>query len=175
MLFRSYNLASSADADKKKKNEQSLRNGGRPDDLFGSNTDLNNQLGADIDPNKEKEDTFAGFYKVNMPWDLNVNYNLGYTNNLGENKISNSSLMLSGNLDLTPKWKIGASSGYDMVNKGVTPTQLRFQRDLESWRMDLTWVPFGPNPFWSFFIGIKSSVLSDIKYDKRNTQDRVIR
>jgi hypothetical protein len=51
--------------------------------------------------------------------------------------------------------------------KGVTFTQIRFERDLLSWRMDFNWTPFGTNANWGFFIGIKSGVLSDIKWDKR--------
>jgi hypothetical protein len=35
--------------------------------------------------------------------------------------------------------------------------------------MDFNWTPFGTNANWGFFIGIKSGVLSDIKWDKRST------
>jgi hypothetical protein len=81
--------------------------------------------------------------------------------------------MFSSNLELSPRWKVGMSSGYDFKNKGVTTTQFRFQRDLESWKMSFNWTPIGSvNTSWYFFIGIKSSVLSDIKYDKRRESDR---
>ena len=80
--------------------------------------------------------------------------------------------MFSGDIDITPKWKAGVSSGYDFVQKGVTYTQLRFERNLLSWRMDFNWTPFGNQASWYFFIGISSSVLSDIKWDKRNVPDR---
>ncbi|MNE66706.1 hypothetical protein D3C80_1622720 [compost metagenome] len=83
--------------------------------------------------------------------------------------------MVSGNVDLTPRWKVGVSTGYDFVQKGVTFTQFRFERDLLSWRMDFNWVPLGTYTSWGFFIGIKSSVLSDIKWDKRNQPDRTLR
>ena len=83
--------------------------------------------------------------------------------------------MISINADLTPKWKTGISTGYDFVQKGVTFTQLRFERDLERWRMSFNWVPFGTNTYWGFFIGISSSILSDIKYDKRQLPDRTFR
>ena len=76
--------------------------------------------------------------------------------------------MISVNTDLTPKWKTGISTGFDFVQNGVTYTQLRFERDLMSWRMDFNWVPFGPNATWNFYIGIKSGILSDIKWEKRN-------
>ena len=82
--------------------------------------------------------------------------------------------MFSVNTDLTPKWKVGVSSGYDFVQKGVSQTQLRFERDLLSWRMDFNWSPIGDYPFWGFFIGIKSGVLSDIKWEKRNQPKRIL-
>ena len=80
--------------------------------------------------------------------------------------------MFSTNIDLTPRWKVGLSSGYDFANKGINGAQLRFERDLLSWRMDFNWMPIGPNSFWGFFIGIKSGVLSDIKWEKRTSPDR---
>ena len=81
--------------------------------------------------------------------------------------------MFSSNIELTPRWSVGLSSGYDFKNNGITLTQLRFQRDLESWRLSFNWTPIGSiNTAWYFFIGIKSSVLSDIKYDKRREPDK---
>ena len=82
--------------------------------------------------------------------------------------------MVSGNIELSPRWKVGASTGYDFVQEGITFTQLRFERDLESWRMSFNWVPFGSTS-WGFFIGIKSSILSDIKWDKNRVPDRSLR
>ena len=103
---------------------------------------------------------------------MNLAYSLTYSNNNREKKITGNSLMISMNTDLTPKWKMGVSTGYDFVQKGVTFTQFRFERDLLSWRMDFNWVPFGNNAYWGFFIGIKAGVLSDIKYDKRSQPDK---
>ena len=70
--------------------------------------------------------------------------------------------MFSGDIELSPRWSVGASSGYDFKNKGFTYTQLRFERDLESWRMNFSWIPFSSRSSWNFFIGIRSSILSDI-------------
>ncbi|HLN94121.1 MAG TPA: hypothetical protein VK183_00700, partial [Flavobacterium sp.] len=83
--------------------------------------------------------------------------------------------MASGNVDLGKRWKVGISSGYDFVQKGVTFTQFRFERDLLSWRMDFTWVPLGPYNSWGFFIGIKSGMFSDVKWEKRRPPDSVVR
>ncbi|WP_297333038.1 putative LPS assembly protein LptD [Flavobacterium sp.] len=156
---------------------QTARNGGREDDLFGTAVDLSDRRQSmfDEDEDADAEDKTGGtFFNAKLPWDLRFAYSLTYSNANRQSKITGNSIMVSGNIDLTPRWKMGFSSGYDFVQQGVTFTQLRFERDLLSWRMDFNWVPFGDNTYWGFFIGIKSSVLSDIKYDKRQVPDRVL-
>jgi len=166
-LTMNYSLTS--DGLKEKKNSQSLKNGGRGDDLFGSDIDVGSVRNSQFDKeNEEGEDKISEFFRSKLPWDMTFAYSLTYGNNNRENKIIGNSIMISANADLTPKWKGGISTGYDFVNNGVTFTQLRFERDLMSWRMDFNWVPFGDNPTWNFYIGIKSGVLSDIKWEKRN-------
>jgi len=173
-LTINYAFASS-DGEGEKKNKQGERNGGRGDDLFGTNTDLSDRRDSQFDDSGGNENVVSDFFKYKLPWDMNLAYALTYSNNRREQKITGNSLMVSMNTDLTPKWKIGVSTGYDFVQKGVTFTQFRFERDLLSWRMDFNWVPFGDNAYWGFFIGIKSGVLSDIKWDKRSLPDRTLR
>ncbi len=160
-----------------KTSEQNVQNGGREDDLFGVGTDLsdNRQSLFGKDKEDEKKDGNSEWYNTKLPWDLRIAYSLNYNNTNRQDEIASHSLMASGNVELAPRWKVGFSSGYDFVQKGVTFTQLRFERDLESWRMSFNWVPFGTNTYWGFFIGISSSILSDIKYDKRQLPDRVFR
>ncbi|WP_310557321.1 putative LPS assembly protein LptD [Flavobacterium sp.] len=153
-------------------NNQGLRNGGREDDLFGTATDFADRRKSEFDQDDGEENEFEGFFNAKLPWDLRLAYSMNYTNTNRQKEISNSSLMFSGNIDITPKWKVGLSSGYDFVRKGVTPTQFRFERDLLSWRLNFDWVPIGERKSWYFFIGISSSVLSDIKWDKRDLPDR---
>jgi lipopolysaccharide assembly outer membrane protein LptD (OstA) len=173
-----YSLSSEGNEKAKNKNEQGARNGGREDDLFGTNTDFSDRRGSQFGDDKDKkdeEDAFDGFFKTKLPWDMTFAYSLTYGNMSRQNEITGNSIMISGNMDLSPKWKFGISTGYDFVQNGVTFTQLRFERDLLSWRMDFNWTPFGENAYWGFFIGIKSGMLSDIKWEKRTQPDRVIR
>ena len=166
-----YSLSSS-DKAKNNDSDQTKRNGGREDDLFGK-PNLGNHQKSQFDDTEDKgEDTISEFFHSKLPWDMTFAYSLTYGNNNREKKIIGNSLMISINADLTPKWKTGISTGYDFVQKGVTYTQLRFERDLLSWRMDFNWSPFGTYANWGFFIGIKSGVLSDIKWDKRSTLSR---
>ena len=154
--------------------DQNVMNGGRADDLFGQAVDLADRRQSMFDEEAEDEENEPlQLYNSVIPWDLTVAYSLTYGNNARNADITNNSLMVSGNVTLSPGWRAGFSSGYDFKNKGVTYTQLRFERDLKSWRMDFSWVPTGYYKQWTFFIGIKSSVLQDIKYEKRNTADRL--
>ncbi|HEU0125833.1 MAG TPA: LPS-assembly protein LptD, partial [Flavobacterium sp.] len=156
----------------KEKNTQSQRNGGRNDDLFGTNTDLNDSRNSQFANEPEKEDVITEFFNSKIPWDMTLAYSLTYSNTTRQNQISGNSLMISINTDITPKWKGGVSTGYDFVQKGVTFTQFRFERDLLSWRMAFNWQPLGTNSNWNFFIGIKSGMLSDIKWNKRSVSNR---
>lgn len=171
----SYAFSSSEFEGKENENTAGKRNGGREDDLFGTNADLSDRRQSQFGEDDESDSKPSEFFKYKLPWDMNFAYSITYSNNRREKKITGNSLMVSMNTDLTPKWKIGVSTGYDFVQQGVTYTQLRFERDLLSWRMDFNWVPFGTNANWGFFIGIKSGVLSDIKWDKRSLPDRSLR
>ena len=166
---------SSSELEGTEKNKTGKQNGGRDDTLFGKNTDLSDRRKSQFGEEEEDTEAPTDFFKYKLPFDLTFAYSLTYSNNAREKKLTGNSLMVSVNTDLTPKWKIGVATGYDFVQKGVTFTQLRFERDLLSWRMDFNWSPFGENANWGFFIGIKSGVLSDIKWDKQNLPDRVLR
>jgi lipopolysaccharide assembly outer membrane protein LptD (OstA) len=168
-----YSISSKdSEKDDKDKNKQGQRNGGRDDDLFGKSTMDHARGSTEFDNEEEETDQIAEFFASKIPWDMTFAYSLTYSNNNRENTITGNSIMVSANGDLTPKWKIGVSTGYDFVQNGVTYTQLRFARDLLSWKMDFNWQPFGDQANWSFFIGIKSGILSDIKYDKRSQNNR---
>jgi lipopolysaccharide assembly outer membrane protein LptD (OstA) len=149
-----------------------LSGGGRDDDLFGVSNNFSDNRFQKSEEEEKKEEKSTSLYRTLIPWSIKVAHSITYRNNSGQNEIGTNSLMLSGDIDLTPKWAIGFSSGYDFKQKGVTYTQFRFDRDLESWRLNFSWVPFGTRSSWSFFIGIKSGLLSDLKYDKRNEPDR---
>lgn len=152
---------------------ETFRNGGRPDDLFGEASDIyDGQIYRDDDQD-DVDKTNVEWYNFSIPWDIRFAYTITYGNAQRQNEISSQSFMMSTNLELAPRWTVGVSSGYDFKNKGVTLTQFRFQRDLESWQMSFNWTPIGSiNTAWYFFIGIKASVLSDIKYDKRRESDK---
>ncbi|MCO4821734.1 MAG: LPS-assembly protein LptD [Flavobacteriaceae bacterium] len=176
-MTMNYSFSSKGGNDKSKNQrdeaamEESIQSGGRADDLFGKPEDFANQTLNDADRESDSKIP-SELYKYKIPWSIRLAYAVNYTNTRRQNEISSHSLMFSGDIQLSPRWSVGGSSGYDLKNNGITYTTLRFERDLKSWRMNFTWVPFSSQKSWNFFIGIKSSILQDLKYDKRRQQDK---
>ena len=168
-----YSFSNAKEDDKKKSKNTNEQNGGRPDNLFGSSDLINGQQNQNLNESEEKE--FTGFYNSALPWTLNFMYNVTYENRNGTSGISQSTVSFNFDTDLTPKWKVGLTSGYDFKRDGLNNAQIRFNRDLLSWRMSVNWLPVGPYASWSFFIGIKASILSDVKLDQRTQPDRVLK
>lgn len=145
-------------------------------DLFGQdfrNTNDFQNIPEEEEENKKdnKENKTLPQYISAMPWNLRLSFSNNYSvsDSTGEGTTSSNSLVFSGDIELSPGWKIGGSSGYDFINEGFTYTNLRFTRDLSSWSMNFNWVPLATNSSYYFFIGVKASVLSDLKWDKRET------
>ncbi|MBU2940181.1 LPS-assembly protein LptD [Lacinutrix sp. C3R15] len=175
-LTMNYTLSSKSfsaeDESRENSRNETLRNGGRADDLFGVAEDFADQrLNNNQQENKDEQKESGTLYNYKIPWSLRLAYAVNYSNSTRQNEISSHSLMFSGDIEFAPRWTVGASSGYDLKNQGFTYTQLRFERDLLSWRMNFSWVPFSSRSSWNFFIGIKSSILQDIKYEKRKQSD----
>ena len=146
-------------------------------DVFGEGLGPTNGFPNDTNrsnKNNEDETKETELYKAKIPWTLNLAYSMNYTNNGLTSQIGNNTLMFSGDVELSPKWKVGFSSGYDIKDNAFTYTRLNFSRDLDSWRFNFNWTPFGINSSYNFFIGVKSSVLSDLKWDKNKPPDRVL-
>ena len=157
------------DKEEDRNQTEATSSGGRDDDLFGRAEDFTDRR---MNEGNSAPAPKYPSYRSKIPWDLKLAYSLTYNNSRNQSDFTNNSLMFSGNVDLTPMWKVGLSSGYDFNGKGFTYTQLRFNRDLKSWRLNFSWVPFSDRASWNFFIGIKSGLLSDIKYEKQSEPNR---
>ena len=147
-------------------------------DVLGENMNRNNRF----DPNanrsqgdSENEEEVTELYKAKIPWRLNLAYSASYVNNgLRNIGIQSHSIMFGGDFELSPKWKVGFSSGYDIEAGGFSFTRMNFERDLDSWRLSFNWVPFGNNQSYVFFIGVRSSILQDLKYEQNRPPNRVL-
>ena len=176
-LTANYSI-SSTDFDKSAKKESNNNSGNGAQngtDILGANIDPTNRLGQNSinTSNRNKKNKETTLYKADIPWSINLAYSTNYRNNgIDPGEIGVHSIMFSGNVELSPKWKMGYSSGYDIKGGAFTFSRFNFTRDLDSWQFNFNWVPFGTNSSYTFFIGVKSSVLSDLKWDKNKPPDR---
>lgn len=117
------------------------------------------------DPSIFLYDTYVDF---DVPWSINLSYSINYSKPGRESNIVQT-LSFSGDLSLTPKWKITYSSGYDFQRNEFTMTSISINRDLHCWEASARIVPFGTLKSYSFLIRVRSSVLQDLKYQKQKS------
>jgi hypothetical protein len=128
---------------------------------------------ADADGTNDMFDEASGAYvsdyvDYNIPWSINVDYSWSYQKEKDKASFTHS-IRLSGDISLTPKWKIGMNTGYDFITKEFTVTNISIHRDLHCWDMQFGIVPFGHYKSYSFTINAKSAILRDLKWDKRKS------
>lgn len=114
--------------------------------------------------------TSGSYVDFSVPWTLNLDYSWSLNRpTTVEKQTKNHTLRLRGDFSLTENWKIGFNSGYDFEAKEVTFTNINIHRDLHCWEMQFSMVPFGPRRNYSFYIRAKSSLLKDLKLDKKQS------
>lgn len=133
-------------------------------------TDTRDKIGKSELPDAEKKyllqnpDAYIDF---SIPWNLRISYNIDYQHSINSTPKITQAIRFNGDLSLSEKWKIMYNSGYDFENKAFTQTQISLNRDLHCWQMSLSWTPFGKYQSYNFSIGIKSSMLKDLKLDRQ--------
>ena len=144
---------------------------------FTINWSLKNSMTSDnkpiISPENQNELNMIknqpqNYVDFNIPWDLGIDYKYNYSKP-GLEKNIRKTFNVKGNVKLTNKWKIGFHSGYDFDNKEISFTSLDFYRDLHCWEMRFNWIPFGFRQSFNLSINVKSSILQDLKLNKRKT------
>jgi len=143
--------------------------------------EMENELsGPEIKTNEneaELEDIYQNpdqYIDWSIPWDLNVSYSFNYTAVrryedyiLDRTEKIVQTLGLSGNLSITPKWKIGFMTGWDFEANDLSYTSISIYRDLHCWEMRFNWIPKGYQQSWNFTINAKASLLQDMKLNKK--------
>ncbi len=118
-----------------------------------------------------KPDIFAEYVDFSMPWTFGFDYNFNYggpTKAFPKGKITQA-LGLRGNISITPKWKMNMNTNFDIEAKEFAYTTFSVSRDLHCWQMAFNFVPFGYMKSYSFTINAKSSMLRDLKVQKRQS------
>lgn len=134
--------------------------------------------------NKKKETKDApldkdGYMKFKMPWSFTISYSCSMSED--RSKPINTKTMRypfrlihnlsgSGNIKIASKWSLNMSTSYDFEAKKLAQTTLNIARDLHCWSMSAS-VQLGYFNSYYFTIRANSSLLQDLKWEKRNSRN----
>lgn len=114
------------------------------------------------------------FYDFDIPWNINLSYRFNITRGTTFNPdtiITVQTISASADFNLTPKWKVAVSSGFDITRKQVTLTNVSVIRDLHCWELSFTWTPPINSSYqqqFTILLHPKSTTLQDLKIQRRN-------
>ncbi len=110
----------------------------------------------------------SAYVDFNVPWNLAFNYSFNYSNAYVSTNVSNT-IMLSGDVNITSKWKIQYSTSYDLRALKLSGVpQFSIYRDLHCWDLNVQWVPFGYYKSYNITLKVKAAILQDLKLSKRS-------
>ena len=112
----------------------------------------------------------------NVPWSLSLSYSFSLSRQykMEEGKLTphnniTQTLQANGNLRLTPRLNITASSGFDLKAMKITTTQFSFTYDLHCFNISVSWVPTGNWASYQFRIAANAAALADILQLKKSS------
>lgn len=111
----------------------------------------------------QNRDLYVDF---NVPWSLTLSYNFYYTKPQYEKRITQS-VSFTGDIKITPAWKVGFSSSYDLQLKKLALPTLNIYRDLHCWEMKFQVIPSGTRQSYRFDLNARAPILQDLKLTRR--------
>ncbi|QZT36951.1 LPS-assembly protein LptD [Halosquirtibacter xylanolyticus] len=131
-----------------------------------NNENQNNQNPAN-DPYMNLVHQYADF---DIPWNFSFDYSFNYSNTDPRRDANiTQTLNFRGDFNLTKKWKVSFTSGYDIQKREVTFTSFHIYRNLHCFQMSFDMVPFGYRQSYTFTIQASASMLKDLKITKRQS------
>jgi len=137
----------------------------------GAPPDSNDPLNSDEEKAPVVPELGSGYVDFSMPWTVGFDYSFSYNgpSSGAPNGRFAQTLGLRGNLSLTDKWKVSMNTNFDIQAGEFSYTTVNVNRDLHCWQMAFNFVPFGYMKSYSFTINAKSSMLKDLKLNKRES------
>jgi len=175
----SYTLNNDTFKKKDKKKASEAGNAGENSDELGSvNPETTKTLPAEGGPTDPEAALYEPF---KMPWSLSLSYTLRYArSSFNKERLEyehefNQNMSISGDIALTDKWKINASTSYNFQTKELATMNCSVTRDLHCWEMSASIIPIGRYKSYNFSVRVKSTLLQDLKYEQhQNPNDNTI-
>jgi len=152
----------------KKKDDNTKKN--REDELkeYAEDNNLSDEL-------ESIYNNYDDYIDWDIKWNVNITYNFRYATTIRYiNQIDKEreqslvqTLGVSGDFNVTPKWKIGFRTGWDFEAADLSYTSINIYRDLHCFEMRFNWIPIGGRQSWNFALNVKASMLSDLKLQRK--------
>ena len=109
-----------------------------------------------------------------IPWDVNISYSLSLNRRIYRTPGSNlplggdvtQSTNFNGSINVSPKWKIGATGSYNITTGELGYVSMFLSRDMHCWQLAVNIAPAGRYRFFNITLQPKSPVLRDLKINR---------
>lgn len=160
-------------SDKSDKSDNSDNSGNSDDETAENESKQKNKKKKENSSSHDWDDD--GYLRMKCPWNFSINYSISYGyGEFDKQKMEykgkfTHNLSFSGSIKPTENWAFNFSASYDFRLKKISYMNCNLSRELHDFVMTASFVPFGPYKSYNFHIAFKSSMLSDLKYDKRSS------
>ncbi|AEA45357.1 hypothetical protein Fluta_3385 [Fluviicola taffensis DSM 16823] len=96
-----------------------------------------------------------------IPWKLTIDHIFGLNLNTdvltyrGKHYLPTNTINVSGDVNLTPNWKVAARLMYDIQTRSISNFNINLYRNIHCWNVVFNWTPIGTNK--SFTVGIRGN------------------
>ena len=110
---------------------------------------------------------------AHLSFSYSFNYSKSYTyqsttQQLVTNHKYTQTLNANGNIKLTPRLSIQATTGFDIMAMRLTTTQISATYDMHCFNIAFSWVPMGTYKSYSFRLAANASALADLLRFKKS-------
>lgn len=113
-----------------------------------------------------------GYLIWTVPWSMNLSYTMRYAYSTF-NKMKREydrrlthSATISGSVQPTKNWNFSYNLTYNFNDREVTYMNVNMSRDMHCWTLTASLNPMGRYASFNVCVAVKSSMLSDLKYEK---------
>ena len=110
------------------------------------------------------------FVDFNIPWNVQMSFSLNFYRTRSANFKSiiqaATSLNLNGDFSLSPKWKLGGSTYFDIKTQKIQTLTMFITREMHCWQMAINITPVGLYKSFSIVLNPKSGLLRDLKINR---------
>ena len=121
----------------------------------------------------------AEFTDFNIPWTVSLAFSMNIAKQpkpdySGFTSTATTSLNLSGDFSLSPKWKLGGSGYVDAQKLSIEQFSMFISREMHCWQLSINVTPVGLYPSFNISFNPKSGILRDLKINRTRTFQTIL-